>query len=100
MPDKIVGIITLGLVGIAGLAFILILLNRKDKQQEAERKNRLEAKTQNDKFTLELFDKILEDNRLDVQRLCEENEALKRKLKRLEDTAAKCKINNLKEEEA
>ena len=98
MPEKITGIVMLGLAGIALLVFIMALLSRKDKRQEADREHRIEVKAQNDKFPLALFDKILEDSRLDVARLQEENESLKRKIKRLEDTAAKCKLNNLKEE--
>ena len=99
MPIKIAGIITLGIAFIGLLLFVLIWFDRKWKQQEADRKQRLEEKAQNDKFTLELFDKILRDQSLDVMRLVDENEELRRKIKRMEDTAAKCKLKNLKEEE-
>lgn len=98
MPIKIAGIITLGIALLALLWFALLWFDRKVKQQEAERKHRLEEKAQNDKFTLELFDRILRDQSLDVMRLVDENEELRRKLKRMEDTAAKFKIKILKEE--
>lgn len=61
MPIKIAGIVTLGLVALGILAFSLLWFDRKYKQQNEERKQRLEEKKQNDDFTLALFNKILLD---------------------------------------
>lgn len=61
MPIRIAGIITLGLVALGLLAFTLLWFDRKYKQQNEERKQRLAEKKQNDDFTLELFGKILLD---------------------------------------
>ena len=101
MAVKIAGIITLGIVALGLFAYLWLRADQKEKQRDADRKHRLAEKTQIDNFTLELFDKILKDKTLDIERYVVENNQLRgviaerdKKIKLLEDNASKIKIKN------
>ena len=102
MAIKIVGIIVIGLAFIGSLAFALIYFDRKWKQQQEDRKQRLVEKDHNDNFTLSLFNLILEDDQLRAEQLITANaqkdetiEKLNKKIKKMQDIASKCNLPDL-----
>jgi hypothetical protein len=100
---NISGIVIIGVAFILLLVFVLILFDWLAKQQEAERQHRMATKRQEDEFTLKLFDKILEDRQLEVERLALEATQKDREIERLMKKNERMKIimakANLKEAE-
>jgi hypothetical protein len=100
---KIAGIVTIGVAFLGLLVFALIWFDRRAKQQESERQHRMATKRQEDEFTLKLFDKILEDRQLEVERLALEATQKDREIERLMKKNERMKIimakANLKEAE-
>lgn len=102
MAIKITGIIMIGVAFIGLLAFALIYFDRKWRQQEADRKQRLVEKDHTDNFTLNLFNMILEDDQLRTEQLMLSNtkkdetiEALNRRIQKMKDIASKCNLPDL-----
>lgn len=102
MAVKIAGIVTIGVAFLGLLVFALIWFDRRAKQQNEERKQRLIEKDHADNFTLNLFNMILEDDQLRTEQLVLSNakkdetiEKLNKKIKAMHDIAEKCKLANL-----
>lgn len=102
MAIKITGIIMLGLAFVGLLVFALIYFDRKWKQQQEDRKQRLVEKDHADNFTMNLFNMILEDDQLRNEQLVMMNtkkdetiEKLNKKIKAMQDIANKCKLADL-----
>ena len=109
MAVKIAGIISITVAFIGLLVFTLIWFDRKAKQQETERKQRLLEKSQTDEFVIALFEQLNTDtdelnNRL-FDKVAERDEqisALQREIQNMKDIAAKCGLKDIydKQEEA